>query len=160
MNATQMGFLQHYLDFPLVVNQLELNLLHSGWLDEVVLANNTQGKDLSFGSGTIEYCRMNKVQIQSWGSLCQGLLTGRDLSGQPRHIHQTAALVNSLAAEYQTSKEAILLAFLMRHPAGIQPVIGTTNLDRIRACSNAAKVTLSRAHWYALYVCARGEELP
>lgn len=160
MNAAQMGFLQHYLDFPLIVNQMELNLLHLGWLDDIVLANNEQGKDLSFSSGTIEYCRMNQVQIQSWGSLCQGLLTGRDLSGQPPHIHQTAALVNSLAAEYQTSQESILLAFLMRHPAGIQPVIGTTNSDRIRACGNAANVELSKAHWYALYVSARGEELP
>lgn len=160
MNAAQMGFLQHYLDLPLIANQLELNLLHLGWLDDIVLANNEQGKGLNFGSGTIEYCRMNRVQIQSWGSLCQGLLTGRDLSGQAAHIQQTAALVNSLAAEYQTSKESILLAFLMRHPAGIQPVIGTTNLDRIRACSDAAKVALSKAHWYALYVSARGEELP
>ena len=103
---------------------------------------------------------MNNVQIQSWGSLCQGLLTGRDVSTQPEHIQRTAGLVGSLAAEYQTSPEAILLAFLLRHPAGIQPVIGTTNLARIRACSNAAQTRLSREHWYALYVTARGEELP
>lgn len=160
MNAQQMGFLQHYLDFPLIANQLELNLLHLGWLDDVVLANNLQGKDLSFGSGTIEYCRMRSVQIQSWGSLCQGLLTGRDLTGQAQNVQQTAALVSSLAAEYQTSKEAIVLAFLMRHPAGIQPVIGTTNSDRIRACSLASSINLSKEHWYALYVTARGEELP
>ncbi len=160
MNAQQMGFLQHYLDFPLIANQLELNLLHLGWLNDVVLANNLQGKDLSFGSGTIEYCRMRSVQIQSWGSLCQGLLTGRDLTGQAQNVQQTAALVSSLAAEYQTSKEAIVLAFLMRHPAGIQPVIGTTNSDRIRACSLASSINLSKEHWYALYVTARGEELP
>jgi len=160
MNAVQMGFLQQHLNFPLVANQLELNLLHLGWLDDIVLANNPQGKDLSFGSGTFEYCRTNKVQIQSWGSLCQGLLTGRDLSGQPTHIQQTAALVTALATEYQTSQESILLAFLMRHPARIQPVIGTTNTQRIRACSEAANIVLSREHWYALYVSARGEELP
>ncbi|WJG09825.1 aldo/keto reductase [Aliiglaciecola sp. LCG003] len=159
-NQQQMHFLQHYLDMPLVVNQIEMHLTHLNYLDDVVLVNNSSGKDLNFGSGTVEYCRMNNVQIQAWGSLCQGMLSGRQLSGQAELVKQTAVLVSKLAAEYQTSREAILLAFLMRHPAGIQPVIGSTNIQRIADSVKALNVNLTREHWYSLYVTARGQELP
>lgn len=159
-NLHQMKLLQNSLEMPLIVNQIELHLMHLDFLDDVVLSNNTQGKDLSFTSGTFEYCRMNNIQIQAWGSLCQGMLSGRDVSSEPAHIQRTAELVAKLAAEYQTSKEAILLAFLMRHPAGIQPIIGSTNIDRIAASAQANQVSLAREHWYALYVTARGQELP
>lgn len=159
-NLHQMSLLQNSLDMPLVANQIELHLMHLDFLDDVVLSNNTQGKDLSFTSGTFEYCRLNNIQIQAWGSLCQGMLSGRDVSSEPEHIQRTADLVAKLAAEYQTSKEAILLAFLMRHPAGIQPIIGSTNPARIKASAQATHITLTREHWYALYVTARGQELP
>lgn len=160
MNVQQMAFLQNYLDMPIIANQIELHMLRLDWLDDIVMANNSDGGGVNFGSGTIEYCRTKHIQIQSWGSLCQGLLTGRDSTNQPTHIQQTAELVARLAADYQTSKEAIVLAFIMRHPAGIQPIIGTTNVERIAACAQAAQVNLSREHWYALYVSARGNELP
>ena len=160
MNGQQMAFLQSYLDFPLVANQIEISLQKLGWLDEGVMAGNPDGKDLNFTSGTLEYCRLNQVQIQSWGSLCQGLFSGRDLSQQPEPVQNTARSVAELAAEYQTSKEAMVLAFLMRHPAKIQPVIGTTDPARISACTGALNIHLSREHWYALYSSARGKPLP
>jgi len=68
--------------------------------------------------------------------------------------------VSELAAEYGVSAEAIVLGWLMRHPANIQPVIGTTNLTRIRNCVQANSVNLSREHWYALLESARGSDVP
>ena len=96
----------------------------------------------------------------AWGSLSQGLFSGKDVSSEATHIAETAELVARLAAEYQVSREAIVLGFLMRHPAKIQPVIGTTNIERIKACAQATQVELSREHWYALYLSARGKALP
>jgi predicted oxidoreductase len=160
MQQHQMSLLQSCLNEPLVVNQIEMSLQQLGWLEEGVLAGNPQGKDVNFSAGTLEYCRLNSVQIQSWGSLAQGLFTGREITHEAVHIQQTAQLIASLAVEYQVSKEAIVLAWLMRHPANIQPVIGTTNIDRIKACTQASDIELTRAHWYALYVSSRGEELP
>ena len=75
-------------------------------------------------------------------------------------MRATAKLVGDLAEQYQVSREAIVLAFLLRHPAQIQPAIGTTNLARIKDCQAAVDIQLSREHWYALYVSARGQELP
>ena len=118
------------------------------------------GAGTHFSPGLIEHSRLNKLQIQAWGCLAQGLYTGRDISQQPHNVIETANLVAKLAAEYQVSREAVVLGWLMRHPANIQPIIGTTNPNRIKACGEAVKVSLTREHWYQLYVCSRGERLP
>ena len=130
------------------------------FVDEGVYAGNSDGKDLNFTPGSIEYCRHFEIQIQSWGSLCQGLYSGSDLSNASQADINTSLLVNKLAALYETSAEAIVLAWLLRHPASIQPIIGTTNAKRIKASCDAVNVELTREHWYALYVSAKGHELP
>ncbi|PCK03402.1 MAG: aldo/keto reductase [Alteromonadaceae bacterium] len=160
MSGTQMQFLQSYLPYPLVSNQLEMSLQRHSFVDEGVFAVNPDGANINFAAGTLEYCGQNDVQIQSWGSLAQGLYTGKDISDQPIYVRQTADKVAALAGEFGVSAEAIVLAWLLRHPANIQPVIGTANPERITACGQAGKVELSREQWYSLYVSARGEPLP
>jgi predicted oxidoreductase len=160
MQQHQMKFLSDSLNQPLVVNQVELSLSHLAWLEEGITSGNAGLPSVNYGAGTIEYCRSNSIQLQSWGCLSQGLFTGKEVSQEPIHVQETAKLVTQLAGEYQVSKEAIVLAWLMRHPANIQPVIGTTNVARIKACAQATRVQLSREHWYKLWVTARGDELP
>tara|TARA_R110002126_G_scaffold16500_7_gene65826 strand:+ start:3869 stop:4780 length:912 start_codon:yes stop_codon:yes gene_type:complete len=160
MQQYQMQLLQDALMTPLLVNQLELSLSHLAWLDESTTAGCSGEPATNFSGGTLEYCRRNKIQLQAWGSLSQGIFSGKDVSGEPAHIRATAKLVTQLAADYQVSKEAIVLGWLMRHPAQIQPVIGTINIQRIAACAQATQVQLSREHWYALYLAARGRPLP
>ncbi|KPZ55446.1 MULTISPECIES: aldo/keto reductase [Pseudoalteromonas] len=160
MQQHQMNFLQHALDMPIVANQIEASLQKHQFVDEGVYAGNADGKDLNFTPGSVEYCRHFDIQIQSWGSLCQGLYTGGDLSNASQADINTSILVNKLAALYDTTPEAIVLAWLLRHPAMIQPIIGTTNVERIAASCDALNVQLSREHWYALYVSAKGHELP
>ncbi|VUD69116.1 Oxidoreductase YdhF [Thalassocella blandensis] len=160
MHRFQIEFLQAHLSQPLIANQLEVNLNRTDWLDEGVTAGDPQGLTSNFNSGTLEYCRMHNIQIQSWGSLCMGQFSGKPVNDLPAHKQQTAALVAQFAEAYGCSREAILLAWLLKHPANIQPVIGTTNIDRIKACSEAPKVQLSREDWYALYVSSRGQALP
>lgn len=154
MNMHQMALLQSALKTPLVCNQLEISLSQLQWLEEGITPASS-----SF-IGTMEYCRTHNVQLQAWGSLSQGLFTGRELQGQPENITRTAQIVTELAHHYQVAKEAIVLAWIMRHPAHIQPVIGTANLERIKACAQANHVSLTRAQWYRLYESARGYELP
>ncbi|QIR15589.1 aldo/keto reductase [Shewanella aestuarii] len=160
MQQYQIAELQQVLDTPLVVNQVEMSLHKHDWLDETVYAGNTDGKDINFTPGLLQYCRQNQIQIQAWGSLCQGLYSGVDVSTKAPQVQQTQRLVAKLAGEYGVSAESIVLGWLMRHPAMIQPVIGTTNPLRIKACSQVSEVELSREHWYALYISAKGQELP
>ena len=160
MNVHQIKYLQSALEQPIVVNQLEMSMSHLGWLDDGVLVNQAESQNVNFTPGTVEYCRTHNIQLQAWGCLSQGLFTGRDVSQEPEHIQATAKLVAQFSEEVGVSREAIALAWLMRHPANIQPLIGTTNGQRIRACCQAEAVTLTHEQWYQLYVSARGRMLP
>jgi predicted oxidoreductase len=159
MSAAQMSLLQRHLDEPLVANQLEMGLHRRDWVESAVLVNHPEGSGLSFPEGTIEYCRANNVRIQAWGSLAKGIY-----SGAPRAATDEAAyeLVNAMAAAKGSTAEAIVLAWLMRHPAGIEPVLGTSNPDRIRACADAEAqaAAMTTVEWYRLWTAARGHPLP
>ena len=110
----------------------------------------------------MEYCQMERIQIQAWGPLAQGRFSGRPGEGESENIRQTAELVKRMADEKSTTPEAIVLGWLMKHPALIQPVIGTTSTDRILACKDAEQQAqlMTREEWYTLYVSARGEAMP
>ena len=160
MHHHQIALLQQALDMPLVANQIEASLLKQDWVDEGVYAGNCDGRDINFNAGTLAYCRRERMQLQSWGSLAQGLFSGRDVMDKTDAVKRTSVLVAKLANEYDVSAEAIVLAWLRRHPDNIQPVIGTTDCSRIAGACQAMGITLNREHWYALYESAKGYELP
>ncbi len=160
MQIYQLKYLQSFLDKPLVVKQLEMSLSHLDWLNDGVTVNTPENTSVSFVPGTLEYCRTHDIQLQSWGCLSQGLFTGKDISDQPKVVQETARLIAEMAETIGTSREAVVLSWLARHPATIQPVIGTTNLERIEACAQAYNIQMTREEWYRLYVTARGLELP
>lgn len=160
MSADQMAFINNATSMPIVANQLEMSLSKLDWLNDTVMQNVGAKPNANFPSGTLEYCMSNNVQLQAWGSLSQGMFTGKDVANESETVKKTTLVVNELSGLYGVSKEAIVLAWLMRHPANVMPVIGTTNIDRIKACSEAVNVNLSREHWYRLFVTARGEALP
>lgn len=160
MSAAQIRLLQRYCDEPFIVNQLHMSLAKISWLDAMVSVNREPWKEITFPEGTIEYCRTENIQLQAWGPLAQGSFSGRPLEGQPENVVNTAARVKELAEQKNTSPEAIVLSWLMTHPAAIQPVIGTVNPLRIAACGEADKLELTRKEWYDLYVSSRGEKLP
>ncbi|MDX1605849.1 MAG: aldo/keto reductase, partial [Candidatus Competibacterales bacterium] len=150
-NASQIALLQRSVEQPLVVNQLELNPLHAHLIDDGVMVNRIDGRHAA-ASGILDHCRLEGILIQAWSALAGGRLA------RPEEL--AAAVVAALAADHQVSAEAIVLAWLLRHPAGIQPLIGTLNPARIAACCAADRVELSREDWYRLYTAARGEVLP
>ena len=158
MHGHQINYLQSALGTPVVANQLEMSLAFRDWLEDGITTNSAHNRQMGYAPGTLEYCMMNNVQLQAWGSLAQGKFTGG--KAEFEEDVATAALVSELAAEYGVSAEAIVLGWLMRHPANIQPVIGTTSLTRIRNCDQANSVNLSREHWYALLESARGSDVP
>lgn len=158
MHGHQIEFLQSALDTPIVANQLEMSLAFRDWLEDGITTNSTENRNMGYAPGTLEYCMQNKVQLQAWGSLAQGKYTGGHAEFEADVA--TAELVANMAKKYEVSAEAIVLGWLMRHPANIQPVIGTTNVQRIANCAEAASLSLSREDWYALLVAARGNELP
>ncbi|MGY4540679.1 putative oxidoreductase [Arthrobacter sp. UYNi723] len=162
MSGAQIEALQERLEVTVVANQLEMSLLKRAWLESQVLVNHPESLDYSFPHGTLEYCSSNGVTVQAYGALAQGLYTGAVPESPTAAETAAAAMVAELASEYGTTGEAVLLGWLMKHPAGIAPVIGTVNPARIAACADAARVAeaMTRADWYGLWIAARGSNLP
>ena len=160
MSGGQIRYLQSRLDVPLVVNQLEMGLTHIGFIESGVHVNQAAAAGDTFPEGTLEFCRMEGIQLQAWRPLGRGYLSGRTPDDAPGTVRSTAALVAEMARERGVSREAVVIAWLLAHPAAIQPVVGTKDPARIRACAEALDLELTREDWYALYVAARGRPLP
>lgn len=160
MHAGQLRQLVVALEVPLVANQLEMSLLKTGWLDADTCFNDAQGQSSLVWGDTLQYCQSQAIALQAWGALGKGWYSGGAPHDAAPAVVATAQLVQQLAGQHGVSRESIVLAWLLKHPARIQPVIGTANPQRIRACANAAHVALTRGQWYALYQSARGRELP
>ena len=156
----QIALLQRALDQPLAANQLLLGLLHSELLElGVRLSSRPVARNLR-GDGTLEHCWLNGITIQAWSPLSSGAVTGNLPADPEPHVAETAGVVAEMAAAHGVSKEAIALGWLLRHPAGIQPIIGTMNPARIRACCEATRVQMSREEWYRLFIASRGADIP
>lgn len=160
--AAELELLRASLRQPIVTNQVEFNVMHTHMLDEGVIFNQNNPR-LARNEGAIEYCRLHNITLQSWGSLARGMLSGRQ-PGQAAALSETAAKTAAVVAEIARQKgaalEAVLIAWILRHPAKIQAVIGTTKPERIAAACEGDSLVLSREDWYRLYLAGRGEPLP
>jgi predicted oxidoreductase len=100
----------------------------------------------------------------AWSPLAAGLIGGRahDLlpSQKTYRVESFLPAIDAVAKERGASRTAVALAWLLKHPSGIQPVVGSVNPDRIRQAAKADELDLSREEWYRLLLAARGEPLP
>ncbi|MCA9968114.1 MAG: aldo/keto reductase, partial [Anaerolineales bacterium] len=106
-----------------------------------------------------DYCRVHDITIQAWSPIAGGQLFS-PADDAPDNVKETARLIAELAEKHATTPEAIGFAWLLRHPAGIQPIIGTLRPERIVASCQADNITLSRQDWYNLFIAARGARMP
>ena len=145
---TLVAALQAACPMPLVVNQVEISLAK---LD-------------AFTDGTLDQCLMAKMTPMAWSPLAAGLLGGganRLLDSQRQYRPEKfLETVDAVARDRGVSRIVIALAWLLKHPAKIQPIVGSSNPERIRDAARAAEVELSREEWYRLLIAARGEPLP
>lgn len=151
--------LQRHLHHPVEAVQIQLSLGHRDFVERQILWDHPEGSAVDFDESLLENCAASGVQIQAWGALDQGRYTR---SPQDSSDPATAELTSTIAAEIGTTPEAVALAWIMRLPQRIRPVIGTSNPERIAACAQAHDVVgkLTHEHWYALLNCARGHNVP
>lgn len=154
----QMELLKRYIDQPIVANQIEINLLHNELIRDGIVAN-TQGVNYTAARGTLDYCRLNDIMVQAWSPVAGGrLFSPKD--DAPDNEKAVAAEIVNLAEQYNTNTSAIALAWLLRHPAGIMPVIGTRTINRIGDSVQADNIELTRDEWYRLFELANGAPVP
>lgn len=155
-NPQQIELLKTAIEQPLVVNQLQFGLKHTGMLDEGFNVNNIyQGEQPS--AGLLEYSRREKMTIQAWSPLQYGYFEGVFI-GHEKFPELNAAL-DKLANKYEVSSSAIAIAWILRHPAKMQVLLGSMNVSRIESMIKATDVYLTHEEWYDLYKVA-GNILP
>lgn len=155
-NPTQMELLSRSLPHRLVINQLQLSITNSGMIDSGICVNmetNRAPQD----AGILEYCRLNGITIQAWSPFQYGFFEGVFI-GSDKYPELNRKL-NEIASDRGVSPEAVAIAWILRHPAHIQPIVGTTNPKRLRDICRAPQVELSRKEWYGLYKAA-GHQVP
>ncbi|UWF76971.1 MULTISPECIES: aldo/keto reductase [Microbacterium] len=150
----QIDLLRTAVRQPLIANQLQLSITHAPILAQP-LAANMLAADQSIvrdGGGIVEYCRINGITIQAWSPFQGGFFTGVFL-GNPEYP-ELNAVIDRLAASYGVEPIAIATAWITRHPAKMQVVLGTTTPERVTDAAAGADVELSRAEWYELFRAA------
>lgn len=147
----QIDLLRTAVTQPLVANQLQLSITHSPIIAQGIAAN-MAGEEQSVvrdGGGIVEYCRINGITVQAWSPYQAGFFDGVFL-GNPNHA-ELNEVIDRLAAKYDVTPTAIATAWITRHPAHMQVVLGTTTPQRVTDAAAGADIELTRPEWYELF---------
>ena len=138
-SVADVNLLQSAMQHPLVTNQLEISLL----------------AHQSFADGSLSQCQQLKMRPMAWSPLGGGRLFGDGADAQ-----RLRPVLARIGKAHDVDIDAVALAWLLAHPAGIVPVVGTNNLERIARLGDAFKVQLDLETWYELWTQAAGKEVP
>ena len=156
-NPMMMALIQKDVNQPLVANQLQLSAAFTPSFDAGFHVNMKQEAGIVRDSSIFEYCRLHDVVIQAW-SVLQFDYFGGVFLGSEKYPELNQVL-NRLAEKYHVSPSAVAIAWVLRYPAKMQAVIGTTKKARVAEAARAAEIQLTRNEWYEIYLAA-GNDLP
>jgi len=153
----QIELLKKYVRQPILANQLQLSIMHAFMISQGINVNMDVPAAYDRDGSVLDYCRLHDITIQPWSPFLYGFFEGVFVGNEK--FPALNAKMNEIAARYGVSNTTIAIAWLLRHPAKMQPVIGTTNLQRLKDSLKAAEVNLTREEWYEIYLAA-GNALP
>jgi predicted oxidoreductase len=157
MNPGQIELLRRHVEQPLIANQLQLSLTNTGMIDAGFNVNMEIDPSIVRDGGILEYCRLHDITIQPWSPFQYGFFEGVFLGNDK--FPELNRAIDAMAADKGVTNSAIAVAWLLRHPAKMQPILGTTQPQRVREIARAAQVEMTREEWYRLYLAA-GNRLP
>lgn len=156
-NPAQMELLRRHLNRPLVANQVQFGLGHTPLIDHGLNVNMADNPAVDRDGSILDYCRLHRITVQAWSPLQHAFFQG-PIVGHPDYAECNEVL-DRIAEERGVEPAAVAIAWILRHPAGIQPILGSMTPGRIRAMARACGVALTRPEWYELYSAA-GNRLP
>lgn len=156
-NPYQMALLQKTLPMPIVANQLQLSVTNCTMITQGMEVNMATPGAVGRDGGVLDYCRLHDITIQPWSPFQYGFFEGVFI-GSDKYPELNKKL-DEIAEKYGVTATTIAVAWLLRHPAQFQPIIGTMNLTRLADCVKACDIQLTRQEWYDIYLSA-GNMLP
>ncbi|KRK47898.1 aldo/keto reductase [Secundilactobacillus kimchicus] len=156
-NPRQVDLVQAALNQRLIINQLQFSLMHSGMVDFGIHTNMKDDGSVDHDGGILEYSRLKQMTIQTWSPFQFGMFGGPFIDN-PKFPELNTKL-QALADKYGVSKNAIATAWILRHPANMQVLLGTMTPAHITDSANGGDIVLDAQEWYDLYFAA-GNTLP
>lgn len=153
----QIELLRKYLHQPIVANQLQLSITNATMISNGINVNMENSSAVDRDGSVLDYCRLHAITIQPWSPFLYGFFEGVFLGSEK--FPELNKKIDEIAKRYNVSNTTIALAWILRHPANMQPIIGTMNVERLKDCCQAADIMLTREEWYEIYLSA-GNLLP
>lgn len=153
----QIELLKKYVEQPLVANQLQFGIMHTGMVDQGIHVNMTDAGSFDHDGEILEYSRINDMTIQAWSPYQYGFFEGVFIGHEK--FPELNQVLSEIAETHGTTPTGIASTWILRHPANMQVIAGTMNLQRIEEIVKASEVQLSRKEWYRIYMAA-GNILP
>ena len=151
-NSMQMQLLQKFMPMPIVANQLQLSITNCTMISQGLEVNMTTPGAVNRDASVLDYCRLNDITIQPWSPFQYGMFEGVFLGNEK--FPELNKKIDEVAEKYGVTNTTIAVAWLLRHPANFQPIIGTMNIGRLQQCIAACDITLDRQDWYDIYLAA------
>ena len=156
-NPMQIQLLKKYVKQPLIANQLQLSITNANMISQGLHVNMQDDVAVNRDGSILDFCRLNDITIQPWSPFQFGFFAGAFLDNDKFPVLN--AKIDELAARHGVSNTTIAMAWLLRHPAKMQPVTGTMNVTHLLDCVKAGNLRLTREEWYEIYLAA-GNDLP
>lgn len=157
MNVMQIELYNKYLTHKITHNQVQFSVVHSHLISEGLFVNMSEIESPSRSGGLIEYSMLKDINLQAWSPVMASWEDGTFIDN-PKYDKVNKKL-EELANKYNVSKNAIAIAFILRHPANIIPIVGTTSIIHLEEMIKAKDITLTKEEWYSLYLSG-GHILP
>lgn len=148
-SALQIELLQREMNQKLSINQMQLSITNANMIASGANVNLPCEDGVNYDGYLRDYCRLKGITIQPWSPLQYGFIAGSFVDN--RKYKSLNKVIDELAEKYGLTSTGMAIAWLMRLPDKMQPVVGSTNPDRIKAVAEAADVTISREDWYRIY---------
>lgn len=151
-NTNTMQLLQKYVKQPLVTNQLGFSIANAGLISQEMYVGMNNDFATDRDNGILNYCRMNDITVQCWGTMQYGYLEGCFL-GNSLYPELNAKL-EEMAEKYSVPTSAIAIAWILRHPAHMMPITGTKSVKHLIDSVKGADIKISHDDWYELWKAA------
>lgn len=156
-NPYQIMLLEKYLNQKIEVNQLQFSITNAGMVSSGLNVNTEYDEAVNRDGSVLDFCRLNDITVQPWSPFQHGFFSGVFIGNEK--FPELNRKLDEIAEKYGVTATTAALAWILRHPAKMQPVIGTMNVTRLNECIKASDIRLTRKEWYEIYLSA-GYKLP
>ncbi len=156
-NTMQIELLNSYCNGEILVDQIQFSAAHCPTIDAGLNVNIQNDAGCNRDGSVIEYCRLKKITLQAWSPFQYGMFEGVFIGSEK--YPELNKVLDRLSEKYGVTPNAVAVAWILRHPAGIQTIVGSTSKQRVQDICKAGDLKLTREEWYEVYLSA-GKQLP